>query len=179
MSSLQKMYKEVVQPELKRQFSYKNVMQVPRVKKVVLNVGFGRQAKDKNVVDGVERTIAAITGQKPIRNKAKKSISNFKIRQGMEIGASVTLRGKNMYEFLYRLINLTLPRVRDFRGLNPESFDRGGNYTIGFKESYAFPEMGADSNDLLHGIEVSICTSAKNKEEARALLQAIGIPFKK
>lgn len=176
--NLQKKYTDVVRPELKRQFSYKNIMQVPRVQKVVLNVGFGRQAKDKNVVEGVERTLSAITGQKPIRNKAKKSISNFKIRQGMEIGASVTLRGKSMYEFLYKLIHLTLPRVRDFRGLNPDSFDRGGNYTIGFKENYAFPEMGADSSDLLHGVELSICTSAKTKEEAKALLQAMGIPFR-
>src|SRR3989338_11423698 len=141
-SRLYTQYKDRIVPALKQERGYKNVMQVPRIMKVVLNVGFGRHAKEEKYIEAVERTLKLITGQKSVRNKSKKSISNFKIREGMEIGASVTLRGKRMYEFLDKLINLTLPRVRDFRGLSIDSFDGCGNYTFGFKEQLAFPEIG-------------------------------------
>lgn len=179
-SRLQTIYKEKVAPALKEKLGFKTVMQTPRVTKVVLNVGFGRHAKEEKYIDNVEKTLTLITGQKPIRNKSTKSISNFKIREGQVIGASVTLRGQRMYEFLDRLIMLTLPRVRDFRGLNPTSFDDRGNYTLGFKEHLAFPEItGADMGDSIHGVEITVCTTAKNKEEGRALLTEMGFPFRK
>jgi large subunit ribosomal protein L5 len=178
-SRLQTKYTETVVPALKEKLGYRNIMQVPRIQKVVLNVGFGRHAKEEKFIDSVERTLTLITGQKPVRNKAKKSISNFKIREGMVIGSSVTLRGTRMYEFLDRLISLTLPRVRDFRGLNPNSFDACGNYTLGFKEHLAFPEVtGADMGEVIHGLEITIGTSAKSKDEGYELLAAIGFPFR-
>ncbi len=177
-SALYTQYKTVTVAKLKEKRGYKNIMQVPRVSKVVLNVGFGRHSKEKPYMESVVRTLEKITGQKPVLNKAKKSISNFKIRQGTEIGASVTLRGASMYDFLYKLIHLTLPRVRDFRGLNPKSFDAKGNYTLGFKENLAFPEMGVESGELIHGVEITINTTAKNPEEGLALLSEIGFPFK-
>lgn len=173
-------YKETVVPALKEKLGYRNVMQVPHLTKVVLNVGFGRHAKEEKYIETVERTLASITGQKPVRNKAKKSISNFKTREGMIIGASVTLRGQQMYEFLDRLIMLTLPRVRDFRGLDPNSFDARGNYTLGFKEHLAFPEIsGVEANDVVHGVEMTVCSTSKDKEAGRALLTEIGFPFRK
>ncbi len=178
-SILHTTYKKDIVPTLKEKFGYSNIMQVPKIARVVINVGFGRHAKDNSFIEGVEKTLSKITGQKPVRNKAKKSISNFKIREGMNVGASVSLRGDNMYEFLYKLINLTLPRVRDFRGLNPKSFDKNGNYTIGFKENLAFPEMSSESSDSVHGLEITVSTSAKNAEEGKALLEAIGFPFRK
>lgn len=177
-SPLYKMYKEVVVPALKADGGYKNVMQVPKIKKVVLNVGYGRHAKDKQYIERVERTLTLVTGQKPIRNKAAKSISNFKIRQGMEIGSSVTLRGDRMYNFLYRLINLTFPRVRDFRGLSSKSFDKQGNYALGLKEQLAFPEISGDAADNIHGLQIIVTTSAKSQKEGLALLEKIGFPFK-
>lgn len=177
-SALYKQYKDVAVKHLKEQRGYKNIMQVPKISKVVLNVGFGRHTKEKSYMEGVVKTLEKITGQKPVLNKAKKSISNFKIRQGQEIGASVTLRGDQMYEFLYKLINLTLPRVRDFRGLNPKSFDAKGNYTLGFKENLAFPEMGVESSELIHGVELTVATTANTPEEGLALLKEIGFPFK-
>ena len=178
-TALQTQYKDTVVPKLKEQFGYKNVMQVPAIEKVVINVGFGRHTKDKQYIEGVEKTLQKITGQKPVLNKAKKSISNFKIREGQIIGASVKLRGQLMYDFLYKLIHLTLPRVRDFRGLNPKSFDGQGNFSIGFKENLAFPEMGVDAQDLIHGIEIVVSTTANTAEEGLALLTEIGFPFKK
>jgi large subunit ribosomal protein L5 len=171
-------YKTDVVPALKEKFGYKNVMEVPGVTKVVVNVGYGRHVKDKPFIENIEKTLEIITGQKPVHNKATKSISNFKIREGMNIGASVTLRGKAMYEFLYKLIHVTFPRVRDFRGITPHAFDEQGNYSIGFKENIAFPEMSSDAVDQIHGLEVVITTSAKNKEEGHALLKALGFPFK-
>lgn len=177
-SPLYKFYKETVVPALKTSGGYVNVMQVPKVKKVVLNVGYGRHAKDKQFIERVERTLTLVTGQKPVRNKATKSISNFKIRQGMEIGSSVTLRGDHMYNFLYRLINLTFPRVRDFRGLSIKSFDRQGNYAIGLKEQLAFPEISGDAADSIHGLQIIVTTSAKTQKEGYALLEKIGFPFK-
>lgn len=170
-------YKADVIPAMKEQFGYKNIMEVPGIKKVVVNVGYGRHVKDKQFIEHVEKTLQQITGQKPVHNKATKSISNFKIREGMNIGASVTLRGRAMYEFLYKLIHVTFPRVRDFRGINPNAFDAQGNYSIGFKENIAFPEMSAEAADSPHGLEVVIATSATNKEEGKALLTAFGFPF--
>lgn len=179
-SRLQTRYTETVVPALKAQLGYGTVMQIPRLTKVVLNVGFGRHAKEEKYIDAVEKNLALITGQKPVRNKSTKSISNFKIREGQVIGASVTLRGQRMYEFLDRFIMLTLPRVRDFRGLNPNSFDTKGNYSVGFKEQLAFPEItGVDLGEAVHGIEITVCSTAKNKEEGRALLTELGFPFRK
>lgn len=175
---LQIIYKTKVIPALREKFGYKNVMEVPRVAKVVLNVGYGRHVKENAYIENVEKTLSLITGQKPVHNKATQSISNFKIRQGMRIGASVTLRGPTMYEFLYRLINLTFPRVRDFRGITKKSFDKKGNYTIGFKENIAFPEIHTESLDLIHGMELTVHTTADNRDEGYALLKALGFPFK-
>jgi large subunit ribosomal protein L5 len=172
-------YKETVVPALKEQFGYTNIMDVPKITKVVVNVGYGRRHKDKGYIDTVEQTLKTITGQQPIHNKAKKSISNFKIREGMDVGVSVTLRGKEMYEFLYRLINLTFPRVRDFRGISPKAFDRQGNYSVGIKESIAFPEITADSIEKIHPLQITISTTATNADEGRALLDHLGFPFKK
>lgn len=178
MSVLYTQYKKDVLPALRGDLGLSNVMQAPRVEKVVLNVGYGRHAKDKNFIDTVEKTLRSITGQQPVHNKAKKSISNFKVREGMDIGMSVTLRGQAMYDFLYRMIHLALPRVRDFRGLSMKSFDKQGNYTIGLKESIAFPEVGADSVDNIHGLQIIISTTAQNKDEGMMLLKKLGIPFK-
>jgi large subunit ribosomal protein L5 len=177
-SILYKQYKEKVVPALKEEFGYKNIMQVPKIEKVVINVGYGKHAKDKNYIEHVEKVLGAISGQKPVHNKSKKSISNFKIRQGMNIGVSVLLRGDKMYDFLYRLINLALPRVRDFRGISPKSFDKQGNYSLGIKEQLAFPEITADMSDVIHGLEITVVTNAKSKEEGLSLLKKIGFPFK-
>jgi len=178
VSRLYTQYKEKVVPALKEQFGYKNIMQVPKVAKVTLNVGYGRNAKDKSFIENVERTLTVISGQKPVHNKATKSISNFKIREGMPIGASVTLRGTRMYDFLDKLVSVTFPRVRDFRGISPNAFDRMGNYTVGFKENIAFPEINADAVEKIHGLQVVITTTARNKEEGFALLKGFGFPFK-
>lgn len=177
-SRLYTQYKEKVVLELKTEFGYVNLMQVPKITHVVLNVGYGRHVKDKVFIDNVEKTLAQVSGQRPVHNKAKKSISNFKIREGLAIGASVTLRGTYMYSFLYRLVNIVLPRVRDFRGLNPKSFDARGNYTLGLKENIAFPEIQVDSNDRIHGLEITIVTSAKTSIEAKSLLIKLGFPFR-
>ncbi len=177
-SVLYTQYKENVVSALKEEFGYKNVMQVPRIEKVTINVGYGRHVKDKSYIDTVDKTLTAITGQKPVHNKAKKSISNFKIREGMPIGASVTLRGAAMYDFLYKFVSLTLPRVRDFRGLKPTCFDGEGNCTIGIREHIAFPEVGMDSVDKIHGLEIVLTTTAKKNEEGLSLLKKLGFPFK-
>ncbi|MFA5211382.1 MAG: 50S ribosomal protein L5 [Patescibacteria group bacterium] len=177
-SNLYKKYKEIV-PLLKDELGLANIMQVPKIEKVIINVGYGRHNKEKAYIERIEETIKIITSQKPIRNLAKKSISNFKIREGAPVGSSVTLRGDKMYDFLYKLINFTLPRVKDFRGLNPKSFDGRGNYTIGFKEQLAFPEISGDAADQIHGLEVVISTSANDNKTGRALLEKIGLPFKK
>lgn len=176
--ALQQHYQETVVPALKAEFGYKNIMQVPKIEKVVLNVGYGRHTKDNAHIENIERTLSLVTGQKPVHNKAKKAISNFKTRVGMPIGASVTLRGKSMYEFLYKLIHLTFPRVRDFRGINPKAFDGHGNYTVGVKEHIAFPEIGGGSLDRIHGLEIVVVTSAKTNDEAKALLTKLGFPFR-
>ncbi|KKU27344.1 MAG: 50S ribosomal protein L5 [Candidatus Magasanikbacteria bacterium GW2011_GWA2_46_17] len=170
-------YKEKVVPRLMARFGYKNIMQVPRVQKVVLNVGVGKFVKEPHYIESVEQTIIQITGQKPVRTQAKKSISNFKIREGMDIGVKVTLRGERMYHFLERLVKLTFPRVRDFRGLADKGFDKNGNCTIGFKENIAFPEI--KEIEKTHGVEMTFSTTAKNKEEAKELLVQLGFPFVK
>ncbi|HOX60950.1 MAG TPA: 50S ribosomal protein L5 [Candidatus Magasanikbacteria bacterium] len=175
-----RLYKKIhaeVLPALKQEFGLKNIMQVPRVLKVVVNVGYGRHAKENAFIENVEKTLTMITGQKPIHNKAAKSISNFKTRQGMPIGCSVTLHGKRMYDFLDKLVSVTFPRMKDFRGIPPKAFDNQGNYTIGFKENIAFPEIKADAIDKIHGLQVIIVTSAKNREQGLALLTKIGFPF--
>ncbi|MBI4427464.1 MAG: 50S ribosomal protein L5 [Candidatus Magasanikbacteria bacterium] len=177
-SRLYKKYKQEAAPALKERLGLRNVMQVPELTKVVLNVGYGRFVKETALIEVVEGTLKAISGQKPVHNKSRKSISNFKIREGMNIGASVTLRGKKMYDFVDKLISITLPRVRDFRGLSRKSFDQRGNYCVGFKEHNAFPEVKVESMEKLHGLEVVIGTSAKNKEAGMALLEQLGFPFK-
>ncbi len=174
-----KKYKEEAAPALCRALGYKNVLQAPKIKKVALNVGVGRFIKEPNFIENVENTLTRITGQKPVRAKAKKSISNFKIREGMEIGVRVTLRGPRMYHFLEKLVNVTFPRVRDFRGLSDSCFDKQGNYTIGFKEHVAFPEVKSGEVDKIHGLEIVINTTAKTKEEGKLLLVSLGFPFTK
>lgn len=177
MNPLYAQYKKI-QKDLKTELGYNNIMQVPAVKKVVLNVGYGRHVKDNAYIENIEKTLTLITGQKPVRNKSKKSISNFKIREGMDIGMSVTLRGPLMYDFLYKLIHITFPRVRDFRGISIKNFDRQGNYSIGFKENIAFPEVSTDALDKIHGLQIIVSTSAKSAKEGTVLLSKLGFPFK-
>ena len=174
-SLLKQLYQAKVAPELKDKFSYSNVMQVPAIEKVTINVGAGTKS-DYNI-DTVSDNLAKITGQVPVKTLAKKSISNFKIRDGQPIGVKVTLRGNRMYEFLDRLVHVTLPRVHDFRGLLVKAFDRQGNYTIGLKDQLAFPEIKAEAMDQLHGLEVVITTSAPDAEQGYALLKGLGFPI--
>lgn len=171
-------YRTKVVPALEAALHVKNPHAVPAVTKIVLNAGIGDGVKDPKLQEAVVSTLSRITGQKPVLTKAKKSISAFKIRQGMVIGAKVTLRGTHMYEFLDKLINVALPRVRDFRGIPPNAFDRQGNYTLGFKEHLAFPEIRSDEVEKIHGLEIVMATSAKDAAAGRALLQALGFPFR-
>jgi len=159
-------------------FQYKNVMQVPRIERVVVNIGVGEAIQNPKALDGAISDLQLITGQRPVVTKARKSIAGFKLREGMSIGCKVTLRGKRMYEFLDRLINLALPRVRDFRGVSPDAFDGRGNYSLGIKEQTIFPEVEYDKIDKIRGLEVNIVTTAKTDEEARELLRAMGMPFR-
>lgn len=175
---LAKFKKEVV-PALQAELGYKNVMEVPKVLKVTLNVGYGRFAKENAYIENVEKTLKMISGQKPVHNKAKKSISNFKTREGMKIGVSVAMHGQKMYEFLDKLLNVALPRVRDFRGITTKSFDGQGNYSLGLKEQVVFPEASSETADKIHGLQIVVTTSAKNKKEGLALLTKLGFPFKK
>lgn len=177
MLTLYEKYKKEVVPALKEKLHFSNVMEVPKIKKVVVNAGIGRFVKESGFIENVEKSLSRITGQKPMRTKAKKAISNFKIREGQEIGVTVTLRGKRMYEFLEKLIRITFPRVRDFHGISPAGFDRQGNYTIGFKENVAFPEVKMEEIEKIHGLQVIINTNAQNKEEGLALLTELGFPF--
>jgi large subunit ribosomal protein L5 len=172
-------YKTKIAPILQKELGYKNIFQVPRVEKVVINVGVGRFSKDKQYLEKVEEVIKRISGLKPVQTKARKAISNFKIRSGSIVGEMVTLRGKRMYDFLEKLIRITLPRVRDFHGLSPKSFDQNGNYSIGFQEFLPFPEIRSDEVDMVFGLQVIINTTAKNKEEGMKLLSALGFPFEK
>lgn len=175
---LKENYKAEVVPALKEDLELSNVMQVPKVLKVVLNIGVGEALDNAKALDAAVEDIIAISGQKPIITKAKKSIANFKLREGRSIGTKVTLRGERMWSFLDRLMNVALPRVRDFRGVNPNSFDGRGNYTLGFREQLIFPEISFDQIDKIRGFEVTIVTSAENDEHGRALLRKLGMPFR-
>src|SRR3989339_1056441 len=176
---LQEMYKKDVLPKLKEEFGYTNDLAAPRLVRVTVNVGVGRISKEKAKVENVEETLRAITGQKPVVTLPRKSIASFKVREGMAAGVMVTLRGRRMYDFIEKLIHISLPRVRDFRGLSMKSFDKQGNYTIGFKENQAFPELRADDIESIHGLEVCIATSARTAPEGARLLQLLGFPLKK
>jgi len=178
MARLQEHYKEKVVPELVQKFGYKSVMEVPRISKITLNMGVGKSTQDKKILDNAVADLAKIAGQKPVVTKAKKSIANFKLREGVPIGAKVTLRGARMYEFLDRLINVALPRVRDFRGVPPKSFDGRGNYALGLREQLIFPEIVYDKIDKVRGMDISIVTTARTDEDAKVLLTHLGMPFR-
>jgi len=178
MARLFEIYKQDITPKLIDKFSYKNIMQVPKVDKIIINVGVGEAIQNPKALDGAVSDLTIISGQKPVITKAKKSIAGFKLREGMPIGCKVTLRGERMYDFLNRLINIVLPRVRDFRGVSPQAFDGRGNYSLGIKEQTIFPEIEYDKIDKIRGLEVVIVTTAKTDEEARELLKSMGMPFR-
>ena len=175
--NLKKLYQDEVAPALMQKFGYKSTMQIPRLEKIVLNVGCSEARENAKVLDAVVSDLTAITGQKAVVTKAKKSVANFKLREGMSIGAKVTLRGNKMWEFLDRLFNVALPRVRDFRGISADSFDGRGNYALGVKEQLIFPEIEYDKIDKIRGMDIVVCTTAQTDEEARELLTLIGAPF--
>ena len=179
MPRFKDMYKEQVAPALMKKFEYKSVMQIPKIDKVVINVGAGEAKENSKVISAIEKDIATITGQKPVVCRAKKSVANFKLREGMPIGVKVTLRGDKMYEFVDRLFSIALPRVRDFRGINPNSFDGRGNYSMGIKEQLIFPEIEYDKIDKVRGMDITFITTAKTDEEAKELLTLMGAPFAK
>jgi len=179
MARLKEDYKSRVAPALKEQFGYKNPMQIPQVTKIVVNMGVGEAATNSKLMEGALSDMAAITGQKPVTTRARKSISNFKLRDGMPVGCRVTLRGEQMWEFLDRLINVTLPRIRDFRGVSPKAFDGRGNYTLGLKEQIIFPEIDYDKVDKIRGMDITIVTTANTNDEGRALLKEFSMPFRK
>jgi large subunit ribosomal protein L5 len=178
MTRLQEHYRKTVVPKLSEKFGYKNPMQVPRITKITLNMGVGETTADKKVIENAVADMTKIAGQKPVITKAKKSISTFKIRDGYPVGCKVTLRRSQMYEFLDRLISISLPRVRDFRGVSGRSFDGRGNYSMGVKEQIIFPEIEYDKIDALRGMDITITTTARTNEEARALLEAFSFPFR-
>ena len=175
--NLKKLYQDEVAPALMQKFGYKSVMQIPRLEKIVVNVGCSEARENAKVLDAVVNDLTTITGQKAVITKAKKSVANFKLREGMPIGAKVTLRGNKMWEFLDRLFNVALPRVRDFRSISPNSFDGRGNYALGVKEQLIFPEIEYDKIDKIRGMDIVVCTTAKTDEEARELLKLVGAPF--
>ena len=175
---LKERYHKEIQPLLMKEFSYKNPMQVPRLSKVVLNVGMGEAITNVKLLDAAASELALLTGQRPILTKAKKSIAGFKLREGIPIGCKVTLRGDRMYEFLDRLLGIALPRIRDFRGLSSKGFDGTGNFTIGIKEQLIFPELKYDEIAAIHGMDITIVTTARNNEEGRSLLKYFGMPFR-
>ena len=179
MARLRELYKQEVAPALMSKFSYKSVMQIPKLEKIVINVGAGEARDNSKVIDAIMSDIAAITGQRPVVCTARKSVANFKLREGMKIGVKVTLRGDKMYEFLDRLLNVVLPRVRDFRGINPNPFDGRGNYNLGIKEQLIFPEIEYDKIDKVRGMDICLVTTAKTDEEAKELLTLMGAPFAK
>jgi len=178
MARLESIYKETILPELVKQFSYKSVMQAPRITKITLNMGVGEAVADKKILQSAVSDMEKIAGQKPVITLARKSIAGFKIRDDMPIGCKVTLRSQRMYEFLDRLINISIPRIRDFRGLSPKSFDGRGNYSMGVKEQIIFPEIDYDKIDALRGMDITITTTAKTNEEGLALLKLFNFPFK-
>ena len=179
MARLKDKYVAEVAPALMKKFEYKSVMQIPKIEKIVVNVGCGEARDNAKVLEAVVRDLTAITGQKAIITNAKKSVANFKVREGMPVGAKVTLRGNKMWEFLDRLFNVALPRVRDFHGINPNSFDGRGNYALGVKEQLIFPEIEYDKIDKIRGMDIVICTTAQTDEESKALLEMVGAPFER
>ena len=179
MARLKEYYNSSVAPAMMKKFGYKSVMQIPKLDKVVINVGAGEARDNSKVIDAIMNDIAAITGQKPVVCRAKKSVANFKLREGMPIGVKVTLRSENMYEFVDKLFNVAFPRVRDFRGINPNSFDGRGNYSTGIKEQLIFPEIEYDKIDKVRGMDINFITTAKTDEEAKELLSLLGAPFAK
>lgn len=179
MARLKEFYYNEIVPGMKKKFGYKNDMEVPKLNKIVINMGVGEAKENPKVLEAATRDLEVITGQKPVITKAKRSIANFKLREGMSIGCKVTLRGEKMYEFADRLINLALPRVRDFRGVNPNAFDGRGNYALGIKEQLIFPEIDYDKIDKVRGMDIVFVTTAKTDEEARELLTGFGMPFRK
>lgn len=178
MVRLQERYQNQVVPELMKKFNYSTVMQVPRIEKVVINMGLGEATQNSKIIDSAVADLTLIAGQKPVVTRAKKSIAQFRVRQGMPIGAKVTLRGERMFYFLDKLMNVALPRVRDFRGVSPKAFDGRGNYTLGLREQLIFPEIDYDKIDKVRGMEVVVVTTARNDEEARSLLTFMGMPFR-
>ncbi len=179
MARLKELYIKDVAPTLMKKFGYKSVMQIPKLDKVVINVGCGEARDNSKIIDAIIADLSKITGQRPIICKAKKSVANFKLREGMSIGVKVTLRSEQMYEFVDRFFNVALPRVRDFRGINPNSFDGRGNYSVGLKEQLIFPEIEYDKIDTVRGMDINIITTAKSDEEAREMLSLMGAPFNK
>jgi large subunit ribosomal protein L5 len=179
MARLQQFYREQVQPKLRSDLKIENVMQVPRISKITINMGVGEAVADKKVMDAALADLTKITGQKPLVTKSRKAIASFKIRAGLPIGAKVTLRGARMYEFLDRLINIAMPRIRDFRGVSPRAFDGQGNYSLGVKEQIIFPEIQYDQIDQVRGMDITITTTARDDRQGRALLEAFNFPFRK
>jgi len=179
MNRLKEIYKEEIAPELFEELSFENVMQIPKITKIVVNIGVGEALENPKVLDEAVRDMTTITGQHPVVTKSKKSIANFKLRAGMPVGVKVTLRGDRMWSFLDRLVNVALPRVRDFRGISPDSFDGRGNYTLGLREQLIFPEINYDDVQTVQGMEITIVTTADNDDQARALLTKVGMPFRK
>lgn len=177
MSTIKKLYTEEVAPAPFKKFAYKSTMQIPKMDKIVINIGLGEAKDNPKAIDAALSDLSQITGQKPVVTKAKKSVANFKLRQGMSIGVKVTLRGEKMYEFIDRLFNVALPRVRDFRGINPNAFDGRGNYSLGIKEQLIFPEIEYDKIDKIRGMDIIFVTTAKTDEEGRELLTLLGAPF--
>ena len=178
MARLRERYREEVAPALRDRFEYENVMQIPKLEKIVVNMGVGEASQNQRALDGAMEDLSKITGQKPQLRRARKSVAGFKIREGMPVGARVTLRGERMWEFLDRLISIALPRVRDFRGISPRSFDGRGNFALGLREQLIFPEISYDSIDATRGLDVAVVTTAETDEEARELLRLLGMPFR-
>ncbi|MBT3321246.1 MAG: 50S ribosomal protein L5 [Anaerolineae bacterium] len=179
MNKMKKFYHDEAVPSLTKEFSYTSVMQVPKIEKIVLNIGLGEAKENPKVIEAAVGDISTITGQKPVLTKSRKNIANFKLREGIVIGAKVTLRGEKMWAFADRLINVALPRVRDFRGISPNSFDGRGNYTLGLKDQLIWPEIDYDKIDKMRGMEITIVTTAQDDDQARSLLTLLGMPFKK
>jgi large subunit ribosomal protein L5 len=175
---LRQIYNETVRPKLQQQFGFKNPNEIPTLEKIVVNVGLGEAIKQPRLLDGIVEELATITGQQPVKKRAKKSIANFGLRQGQEIGAAVTLRGARMWEFLDRFVSVAIPRIRDFRGLSTRSFDGRGNYSVGLKEQMIFPEINYDDIEMIHGLDITIVTSAKRDDHALGLLKELGMPFR-
>ncbi|MCG8391993.1 MAG: 50S ribosomal protein L5 [Pseudomonadales bacterium] len=178
MSDLKKIYQSEIVPKLKEELGLGNIMEVPKITKITLNMGVGEASQDRKAMDGALADMTAISGQKPLVTNARKSVAGFKIREGWPIGCKVTLRGERMYEFLERLVSIAIPRIRDFRGLNPKSFDGRGNYSMGLREQIVFPEIDFDKVDKLRGLDITITTTAENDDHARALLRAFNFPLK-